>query len=115
MSYSQRQVVMVATTMSDGTEKEHPHLILTPAAAVQKEPGVYCGVMMTSNQRKDKYTFETTPEMFESPLPKDHTQIRLHIFASFRDKDIRKLVTVMKKRDFKMVLDEIKDYVLVPD
>lgn len=116
MPYRQRDLVWIKNAeMPDGKNLTHPFLILSCEAARAQEPGYYYGIMMTGSVHRDRYSFPVSKEMFEGPLQKESTHLRLYIISSFRENRINGLVTRMMKRDFQRVLDEIKNFVLVAD
>ncbi len=113
-AYNQRDVVMVEMELPTGLKETHPYLIISCRNANAKE-NFYSGVMMTASTHSDRYSFPVSNEMFESPLRKSGCQLRLYVIGSFRQENIKVLLSKMKKVDFKNVLEEIKDYVLLID
>jgi hypothetical protein len=80
-NYSQRDVVNVEAKLPDGKLAVHPFVIISCRTANKED--FYTGVMMTSNQHTDMFTFPLFDEMFEGKLEKTNCQIRLYILASF--------------------------------
>lgn len=112
--YNQRDVVMVKNDVPTGENLRHPFLIVSCHRANSKE-NYYTGVMMTSSSYKDGSTFALENNMFESPLEKEHCQLRLYILVSFPESKIERFLSKMKRLHFQQVIDEIKEYVLVVD
>lgn len=116
MKYNQRDLVWLTepTILPDGSELDHPVLIISCRAANSKED-YYNVVMMTGSEYEDLFSFKLEDDMFEAPLGKSKCQFRTYIIFSIREVKIKKLANRMKRIHFVALLDRIKDYVLVAD
>jgi hypothetical protein len=114
MNFNQRDLVYVTLELPTGEIQRHPYLIISCRAANEKE-NYYTGVMMTTTTHRDNYSLTVDDKMFERPLGKHNCQLRLYILVSFSESRIESLINKMKKVDFKGVIQQIKDYVLVVD
>lgn len=114
MNYSQGDLVFLKqpNTLPDGQVLKHPILIVSHNTANIAED-FYTGVMMTSSNHKDKFSFQVDNTMFESPIEKEGCQLRLYIIFSFREADIHRLVSRIKKPHLKNLLIQIKETVFV--
>lgn len=114
MPYQQRDLVYVEMPLPTGAVEKHPFLIISCRAASTME-SYHTAIMMTSSKLKDKFSFPTEDNMFESPLRKTDCQLRLYIIVSFPDQKIKEFITRMKPIHFQAVLQQIKEYVLIMD
>jgi hypothetical protein len=114
--YNQRDLVWLndPAILPDGTELDHPVLIISCSAANSRE-NHYTAVMMTASSHTDLFSFKLHNTMFESPLAKEGCQIRMYILLSIRQVKIKKMVNRMKKIDFENLTKQIKEYVLAID
>ena len=122
MPFKQRQIVKVKKGLPDenGEIKTHPFLIISCETVNASEPErVYIGVMMTHNQRTDKFTFKIEPDMLEGQWKEEWCQIRLYIIATFKESQISRDMThflgTIKPIPFNVILERIKNYVLIKD
>jgi hypothetical protein len=114
MKYSQRDAVMVTMQLPSGEVETHPFLILSCRSANSMED-FYTGVMMTSKEKIDMFSFEISDSMFEAPVNKHGKQIRLYIIAGFMEAKIERWINKMKTVHFKAVVEQVKSFVLCVD
>jgi nicotinamide mononucleotide adenylyltransferase len=100
--------------MPDGQVLDHPVLLISCSNANSRED-YFTAVMMTASTQTDKFSFKLRDDMFEAKLEKEGCQLRLYIILAIRGENIKKLANRMNKPDFKAVIQQIKDYVLVVD
>lgn len=96
-----------------GEPLEHPVLIISSNTSNSYE-NFYTGVMMSSTNYKDRYSFDCTNEMFESPI-KLGSQIRLYITASFKETEIKNFTNRIKPIHLKALLIQIKELIFSTD
>jgi hypothetical protein len=116
MIYKQGDLVWLEHNppLPDGKDLDHPVLIISNRSSNAME-NFYTGVLCTTREQTDLYSFKLTKDMFEGHFKKENCQARMYIFASFRGNQIRKLENNMKKTSFSQLLRQIKDYVLSVD
>ena len=116
MKYNQRDLVWLnePTSLPDGTELDHPVLLISCNSANSRED-YYTAVMMTTTTHTDMFSFKVDNTMFEGRLDKENCQIRLYILLPIREVKIRKFANRMKKIHFENLIKQIKDYVLSID
>jgi mRNA interferase MazF len=59
--------------------KPHPAIIISNEDVYETETGYVCVIMTSSENFKDKFTFEITDNMLERPNNKDFSQARCHL------------------------------------
>ena len=111
-SYSQGNLVYLKfpIPMPDGQELAHPVLIISSNMSNSYE-NRYTGVMMSATSHRDRFSFECTNEMFESPLSKTGSQFRTYIILGFNENQISRLANNMKSIHLTALLNEIKNYI----
>jgi hypothetical protein len=110
-NYQQGDLVeLIDPTKTPTGTLRHPILIVSSNRSNGYEY-FYTGVMMTSSDQKDSYSFHCTDEMFENPLRLKNCKLRLYITASFKESEISKKINKMKTQDFKQVLKQLNDLV----
>jgi hypothetical protein len=97
----------IENVLPDGKVLKHPYLIISSDMSNSYEC-FYTGVMLTSNPKKDRFTFECKSEMFEASLNKEFQQLRMYITASFREADISELMNRINSTFIDPILDQIK-------
>ncbi len=90
-----------------GEPLPHPVLIISSDKSNSHEK-FYTGLMMSSTTHKDRYSFDCTNEMFESPL-KSGSQIRIYITVSFKETEIKNFANRIKRVHLKILLNQVKD------
>lgn len=112
MPYSQGNLVYLKhpIPLPDGKELVHPVLIISSNASNSYE-NRYTGVMMSSTAHKDRFSFQCSNEMFESPLQKSGSQFRTYIILGFNEDQISRLVNQMKPIHLGALLAEIRNYI----
>jgi len=108
MPYKQRDVVKISAQLPDGNTATHPFVIISCGVANSRE-NFYTGVMMTGSTHKDVFSFSIADSMFESPLEKGNCHIRLYILTSFREIQVTKFVSRMKKAFFVQLVKQITE------
>lgn len=115
MKYKQGDLVNLIDpiVLPDGKALSHPVLIISNNVANSYED-YYTGVMMTSTIYKDKFSLEVDDSMFQNPLRKQGSHLRLYLLISFREVNISGApINEMKKVHLKHVLNQIRELVFV--
>ncbi len=112
--YIQRDLVWLKHNppLPDGSDKDHPVIIISHDTANSIE-NFYTGVMVTGANNQDKFSFPLLDEMFEAPLKKANTHVRLYITVSFREDQVKAWGNRMFSHAFKHLLDRFKNYVII--
>lgn len=63
--------------------------------------------MMSATSYKDRYSFDCTDEMFESPI-KAGSQIRIYITVSFKETEIRNFANRIKRIHLTALINQVK-------
>lgn len=89
MAYSRGEIVEVQFRLPpDGRLENHPVVILSNSDINESEEG-FIGVMMSTTNPDDEYSFVVTDEMLTVPYNDSrHREIRLHLIGSFINKDV---------------------------
>lgn len=114
MSISQRDVVEVPFNLPQGIIN-HPVIVLSNDDAIQREDS-FIGVMMTSQNFDDEYSFVLSSEMLNKPFPKKqiHCEVRLHLIGYFQSIHVIKnsnYNTQIKKTYFDQIIKQINELV----
>ena len=72
----------------NGDYIEHPAVIIS-SRNVYKADKVYICVMMTSNKKRDVFSFPVNDNMLESPGNKPDSQVRCHLITYVLEKHIK--------------------------
>lgn len=115
MRYKQGELVNLIDpiVLPDGKTLPHPVLIVSNNVANSYE-SYYTGVMMTSTNYKDKFSFEVDDSMFQNPLRKSGSHLRLYLLISFRESSIAGTpINQIKPAHLKHVLHQIRELVFV--
>ena len=115
-SYKQGDLVYLAdpVKLPKGEPLGHPVLIVSSNSANSYEK-FYTGLMMSSTIHTDRFSFKCSDLMFENPLRKPNSQIRLYITVSFKESEVVRFSNRMKPIFLKQVLEQFKDLILVVD
>ena len=86
---NQREVVEVHFRLPDnGRLENHPVIIISNSSINNTERG-FVAIMMTSeHDDEDEYSFEIKDSMFEKPIGKAVSAVRLHLIGNFMNTDI---------------------------
>lgn len=89
MGYSRGEIVEVKFRLPpDGRLEEHPVVVLSNSEINNYELG-FTGVMMSTTNPDDEYSFEITDNMVTVPFNDGkHREIRLHLIGNFINKDV---------------------------
>lgn len=107
---SQRDIVEVPFNLPQGV-RHHPVIVLSSDDAIQQEEA-FVGLMMTTDQVNDLYTFEITSDMLTKPLKEKYCQARLHLISFFRTKEIISTSNInskIKAEHFKQLIKQINE------
>lgn len=90
MGYSRGEIVTVEFRLPpDGRFEEHPVIVLSNSEINDYEEG-FIGVMMSTTNPDDEYSFEIRDDMVTVPFNDNrHREIRLHLIGNFINKDVR--------------------------
>lgn len=97
--------------MPDGQELSHPVLLIGNDNYGYEE--YYIGVIMSSTEYKDRYSYHCNDDMFDRPLFESGSCIRQNLIVGLRLDEIKKMVNQMKKPFLREVLKNIADNLLV--
>jgi hypothetical protein len=91
MSVSQRDIVEVVFNLPQGG-LTHPVVVLSKEDAIEQENGSFVGVMMTSKDYDDEFSYKITNDMLTKPFPAGvkHSEVRLHLISFFHESDVIK-------------------------
>lgn len=94
--------------LPDGTELEHPVLIISNESPNSIENS-YIAVMMSATAHTDRFSFPCGNEMFESPLTKSGCNFRMHIIMNVRESQISRFSNRIKPVYLKALLKQINE------
>ncbi len=86
MKIYQRSIIEVPFNLPDGT-MPHPLIVLSSNEAIELENSFF-GIMLTSQNYDDDFTFEIKKGMTTKPLNVKYCQARLHLISFFNASDI---------------------------
>ncbi len=111
MEFRQRDVIFLVDKFNNNPQ-EHPYIVLSCYDAIIHE-GLFTAVMLTSSDKYDDlYSFHLTENMFTRSILRERQQVRLHIIASFRSRQVvSPPVSRMKTEVFKRLLKEINEII----
>lgn len=110
MSISQREVYLLPFPL-DSSVEDHPFIVLSCQEANEYER-TFIGVMITTTLNKDDYSFPLVNEMFESPLAKPNSHVRMHLLSLYVNEEIRgRRLNRMKEQYFKQLMAFIGDII----
>jgi hypothetical protein len=113
MPISQRDIVEVEFNLPQGNLK-HPVIVLSKQEAIEQEDGSFIGVMMTSKNYDDEFSYPISSDMLTKPLPANikHAEVRLHLVSFFQPEHIisnSHYNTQLKVDEFKALVKYITD------
>lgn len=98
----------IPVPLPDGTELEHPVLIISNETPNSIENS-YIAVMMSATAHTDRFSFLCEDSMFESPLAKSGCNFRIHIIINIREVQISRFVNRIKPVYLKALLKQINE------
>jgi hypothetical protein len=108
MSIQQRDVYLLPHPIRG---EDHPFIVLSVEEANRYER-TFIAVMITSMNHVDDFSFELSDEMFEQPLPKKNSHVRMHLLTLCLDEEIvGKRINRMKALYFKELMKSIGDLI----
>jgi hypothetical protein len=110
---SQRDLVEVSFRCPpDGEFLNHPVLVLSNDD-INEHEGAFLGMMMTSHNWDDAYSFVVNNEDFVKPLgERKHAEFRLHLVSQFLESDIipnNSPKNSMKKASFMRLIEHFNE------
>jgi PemK-like, MazF-like toxin of type II toxin-antitoxin system len=88
MTVEQRDVYLYPPS-HDPSLEPHPFIVLSTKGANGYE-NTFVACMITSSEKyRDDFSFELTDEMFESPLHKKNSHVRMHLVTLCLERQIR--------------------------
>lgn len=87
MKIRQRDIVEVPFNMPEGGVLNHPVIVLSQDDVIVDE-SAFIGVMLSSQNYNDLYSFEITQDMLSKKPNKDHCEARLHLVSLFSYNDV---------------------------
>jgi mRNA-degrading endonuclease toxin of MazEF toxin-antitoxin module len=111
MLFSQGDIVDVFFPLKQG-DQPHPALIISNDNVNSLEEKYFC-VMITGNLTKDEFSFFLDDKMTTKQLDKNSV-IRLSLFSTFRDKEIQKKKSHLKREFLLQVLGQFNEVILQP-
>lgn len=108
MIVNQRDVFLLPHPLGNSYGDPHPHIVLSVEEANQQEK-TFVAVMVTSSEKtKDDFSFMLTDQMFEKPLPKGNSHLRMHLITLSYNEDIdRAKINTMKLAPFRQLMKSI--------
>jgi mRNA-degrading endonuclease toxin of MazEF toxin-antitoxin module len=89
MAINQREVYKFPFPFGGNDVEPHPFIILSVKEANELENTVIAVMITTSTHYKDDYSFELNDSMFDRPLPKPNSHVRMHLVTVFLKKEIK--------------------------
>ena len=114
MKYSQRDLVTMKEPMPDGQTNNHPFLIIS-CNDINSKGDYYTGMMMSTTDYKDRYSFKVENDMFEGHLRKENCHMRTYIIISVKEDQIKEKINRMEVIHFKNLIKQLFEYVLFVD
>jgi mRNA-degrading endonuclease toxin of MazEF toxin-antitoxin module len=111
MTVEQRDVYLFPPT-HDSKLEHHPFIVLSTKEANEYEK-TFVAVMVTSSDiYRDDFSFELTDGMFDGPLPKKDSHVRMHLLTLCIEKHIKgPRINRMKPAYFKQLMKSIGDLI----
>jgi hypothetical protein len=111
LNIQQRDVYLLPHPINS-SEGQHPFIVLSIDSANNHED-TFIAVMITSSEiHYDDYSFDLLDEMFEKPLDKENSHVRMHLFNLCLPKEvIGKRINKIKIKYFKELMKSIGDLV----
>lgn len=114
MKFSQRDFVTLESPMPDDQENNHPILIIS-CNSVNSKGDYYTGMMMSTTDYTDSFSFKITNDMFEGHLRKENCHLRTYIIISIKEDQIKSKINKMEVLPFKNLIKQVFEYVLFVD
>ena len=111
MTVEQRDVYLYPPS-HDPSLEHHPFIVLS-VKVVNRYENTFVACMITSSEKyRDDFSFELTDEMFESPLHKKNSHVRMHLVTLCLEKDIQGTrINRMKPFYFRQLMESVGDLV----
>lgn len=111
MRVGQRDIVEVEFNLPQG-RLAHPVIVLSKEEAIEQEEGAFIGVMMTSKDYDDEFSYPLTNDMLTRPFHPGikHSEVRLHLVGFFLESDVIRNAhdhTQIKTHEFKSLVKYI--------
>ena len=111
MPVNQREVYFLPHPF-DPKVPEHPHIVLSVLNANNHEQTFIAVMITTSEHYHDDYSFDLNNSMFEKPLAKEGSHVRMHLLTLALEEDrIGPCKNKMKKFFFDQLMESIGDSV----
>ena len=111
MAIKQREVYFLPHPINPASVENHPFIVLSTQSSNEHER-TFIGVMITSSiNKKDNFSFNLTDEMFEHPLKKSGSHVRMHLITLCLNEEAISRVNVMKEFYFKQLMKSIGDLI----
>jgi len=107
MAINQRQVYLLPHPLGNG--EPHYHIVLSIREANDHEQTFLAAMITTSPVYYDDFSFDLSDEMFDKPLPKAGSHVRMHLIMLERNEDICKhpSIATMKVEYFNQLMRSI--------
>lgn len=111
MTVNQRDVYLLLHPF-DQTVEKHPFIVLSSSESNQHE-STFVAVMITSSDLyRNDYSFELNDDMFEKPLAKKGSHVRMHLLTLYLNDEIIGIkINTMKALYFKQLMATIGELV----
>ena len=113
MAVHQRDVYLLPHPFNSQVDY-HPFIVLSVNEANEYE-GTFIGVMITSMDHVDDFSFPLSDEMFEHNLDKKNSHVRMHLLTLCLNEEIRgrqdRSINKMKPQYFKNLMSSIGDLI----
>ncbi len=104
MAINQRDVYLLPFPLG-GVVQDHPFIVLSIREANEIENSFIAVMITSSDVHKDDYSFDLNDSMFEKPLPKKGSHVRMHLITIDLNKKIRGVkLNTMKEFYFKQLM-----------
>jgi hypothetical protein len=87
MAVEQRDVFLYPPT-HDPSLEPHPYIVLSVKEANEYEQTFVACMITSSDRYRDEFSFNLTDDMFESPLHKKQSHVRMHLLTLCLDDHI---------------------------
>ena len=111
MAVNQRDVYLIEFPPFDNVIDQHLFIVLSIEESNQYENS-FIAAMITSTKYQDDYSFPISDGMFDSPLDKSGSHVRMHLITLCYDREIKgRKVNAMKEFYFRQLMKSIGDLV----
>ena len=114
MKFNQRDLVTLNSPMPEDQANNHPILIIS-CSSVNSKGDYYTGMMMSTTEYRDQFSFTLTNDMFEGHLRKEKCHLRTYIIISIKEDQIKGRINRMGALHFKNLVKQIFEYVFCLD